>query len=152
MGRIYRLVVPGLLGIVVGISGCTPQPTSGKGFTLPDGNSDRGKTVFTELNCHQCHTVSGTELPPIEDGEMNIELGGEVTRIDTYGQLVTSIINPSHRLAKGHSAEDGTSKMKNYNDILTVSQLIDLVAFLQSEYRLKPYEPTPYDMYQYGPF
>ena len=87
---------------------------------------------------------------------MTIGLGGEVTRIDTYGQLVTSIINPSHRLAKGHSAEDvtegGTSKMKNYNDMLTVSQLIDLVAFLQSKYQLKPNEPTPYDMYQYGPF
>lgn len=27
--------------------------------------------------------------------------------------------------------------MKNYNDVLTVQELIDLVAFLQSEYKIK---------------
>ncbi len=85
---------------------------------------------------------------------MNVRLGGEVSRIGTYGELVTSIINPSHRLAKGHATEDisdeGKSLMTNYNDVLTVQQLIDLTAFLQSRYVLRKYEPTDYPLY-YGP-
>ena len=132
-------------------AGCTPEPTSGKGFTLPTGDRERGETMFVELNCHQCHTVAATDLPTVDEREMSIRLGGEVARIGTYGELVTAIINPSHRLARGHRiekiSEDGESLMKNYNDVLTVSQLIDLVAFLQSRYKLREYEPTQYPMY-----
>ena len=39
--------------------------------------------------------------------------------------------------------------MTNYNDVMTVTQLADLVAFLQSHYELKDYEPTPYGPYYY---
>ena len=37
--------------------------------------------------------------------------------------------------------------MTVYNDVMTVSQLIDIVTFLQSHYELRPYEPTPYPDY-----
>ena len=148
-----RALLSCVLTLTVAVAGCTPAQKSGKGFTLPDGDAEVGKTAFTQLNCHQCHTVAGTDLPLVEDREMNIRLGGEVSRIGTYGELVTSIINPSHRLAKGHLTEevsaDGESLMRNYNEILTVQQLIDLTAFLQSRYILRKYEPTEYPMY-YG--
>ena len=133
-------------------SGCAPAPSSGKGFTLPDGNVDEGQVAFVSLKCHACHTVSGVEVAEI-DAEMDtrVELGGKVTRVSTYGELVTSIINPSHKLASGYMedvvATDSESKMTVYNDVLTVQQLIDLVAFLQSRYELKPYEPTTYPPY-----
>jgi len=148
-----NIALLGLSGILVNIFGCTPEPTSGKGFTLPDGDPAQGQVVFVELNCHHCHTVTGAgDLPQLEEErEMNIRLGGEVPRIGTYGELVTAVINPSHRLAKGHRhedvSEDGKSLMNNYNDVLTVTQLIDLVAFLQSHYSLRAYEPTHYPMY-----
>ena len=66
-----------------------------------------------------------------EKQEQSIKLGGEVARIKTYGELVTSIINPSHKLAKGYppeavASEEGQSKMKNYNDVMTVSQLLSV--------------------------
>ena len=148
------LVLGGLFAACVFVAGCTPAPTSGQGFTLPNGDAETGKTAFVELSCHHCHSVAGTDLPLVEDREMNVRLGGTVSRIGTYGELVTSIINPSHRLAKGQLtqevAEDGTSLMKNYNDVLTVQQLIDLTAFLQSRYVLRVYEPTDYPLY-YGP-
>jgi hypothetical protein len=41
-------------------------------------------------------------------------------------------------------ATDGASQMRNYNDVMTVAQLADLVTFLQSHYTLVPYEPTHY--------
>ncbi|MFO1093442.1 MAG: c-type cytochrome [Planctomycetaceae bacterium] len=145
--RITWALVSGIT--LAAIAGCAPGPTSGKGFTLPKGNIEEGQAAFISLKCHACHSVAGIELPEIT-AELNprVQLGGEVPRINTYGELVTSIINPSHKLAQGYPAEavsrDGASRMTNYNHALTVQQLIDLVAFLQSRYKLEPYVPTEY--------
>ena len=61
-----------------------------------------------------------------------------VTRVKTYGELVTAIINPSHKLAQGYPldtiSEDGQSRMPLYNSYMTVQELIDIVAFLQPHY------------------
>lgn len=137
---------------LVGMSGCEQGPQSGKGFTLPEGDASRGQETFVELQCHACHTVAGVELPEIEaDQDPRVHLGGEVARISTYGELVTSIINPSHKLARGYNpqdiAADGESRMANYNEVMTVQELIDLTTFLQSHYKLRPFEPSNYPMY-----
>lgn len=141
--------VPSLLAVIA--IGCSPAPSSGTGFSLPDGDRDQGEATFVAMSCHHCHTVAATDLPLVDNREMAIRLGGEVPRIGTYGELVTAIINPSHRLAKGHLTEEvsdsGASLMKNYNDTLTVQQLIDLVAFLQSRYKIRDYQPTHYPVY-----
>lgn len=132
------------------IAGCA-GPKSGRGFTLPDGDVDQGKTAFVALNCHSCHTVSGADLPDPENrGELIVALGGKTTRIQTYGELVTSIINPSHKVAKKYTENQSgdsdkvKSKMVSNNDTMTVSQLIDIVKFLQAHYELEPVEPFPY--------
>lgn len=122
-------------------AGCDGGPASAAGFRLPDGDPAAGREAFVELNCHSCHTVVGTDLPaPPNPGPVSVTLGGEVTRLETYGDLVTSIINPSYKIARGYPAElvtrDGESVMLDYNDTLTVQQLIDLVAFLQPHYTL----------------
>ena len=73
-----------------------------------------------------------------------LELGGPVTRVRTYGELVTAIINPSHKLADGYPAElvseDGKSKMYVYNGFMTVQELTDIVMFLQPHYDVVPPE------------
>lgn len=131
-------------------SGCATPPKSGKGFTLPEGDAQAGRAMYVSLQCNACHKISGIDQIAAVGGapELSIALGGEVTRIETYGELVTSIINPSHRLAKGYPVDavsvDGKSKMKNYNDAMTVTQLTDLVAFLQSKYKLLEFEMTDY--------
>ena len=133
--------------LTVGCAG----PKSGKGFTLPDGDVDRGKVAFVALRCHSCHTVSGVDFPDAEQSdELVVSLGGKTPRIQTYGELVTSIINPSHKVAKAYAEEQAgesgevKSKMVNNNDAMTVSQLIDIVKFLQSHYELEPIDPFPY--------
>lgn len=133
--------------LLAGSVGCDRGPRSGTGLRLPDGDIERGKAAFLQLRCHACHTVAGMDLPPPEKAYAYIRpvvLGGEVLKVQTYGQLVTSIINPSHTLAKGYPPEvvqrNGQSQMANLNDGMTVSQLIDLVAFLQSRYKLVPPE------------
>jgi hypothetical protein len=138
--------------VTSGLMGCEQGPKSGTGFTLPEGDIARGQTTFVSLQCHACHSVSGVDLPKIDpELEPHVRLGGEVARISTYGELVTSIVNPSHKLASGYKsdvvAREGESWMANYNEVMTVQQLVDLVAFLQSHYALKPHEPTDYPMY-----
>jgi len=141
-----------LIFCAVMLSGCDSGPKSSIGFSLPDGDVEHGKAVFQTLQCNACHTIDGVEQLA-SDGEpaISVKLGGKVNRVTTYGKLVTSIINPSHRFAKGYSLDevqsDGVSKMRNYNDTMTVSQLIHLVTFLQSKYKLEEYPHTNYPMY-----
>ena len=132
-----------LFALILMTAGCSPEPTSSVGFRLPDGDADEGRAVFLYMQCNQCHTVAGLNLPVVPDSPPPyVELGGKVSFVKTYGQLVTSIINPSHELASGYAAEmvseNGESNMYIYNRHMTVQELIDLVAFLQSHYDVVP--------------
>src|SRR5215475_2145201 len=84
------------------------NPRSSAGFRLPEGDVERGKAAFIELKCYTCHTVSGIDLA-LRGKEYaylrSVVLGGETRRVRTYGELVTSIINPSHSLALGYPRE-----------------------------------------------
>jgi hypothetical protein len=61
----------------------------------------------------------------------------------TDGYLVSAIINPSHAIARGLAEGDvsvgNTSRMPDYARGMTVRQLVDIVAFLQSKYERTPY-------------
>jgi mono/diheme cytochrome c family protein len=109
------------------------------GFRLPDGDAAAGREAFLYMQCHQCHSIEGEELPAIPGQEPPyVQIGGTVSRVKTYGQLVTAIINPSHRLADGYAKDvvsvDGESKMYNYNAHMTVKELTDIVMYLQPMY------------------
>ena len=128
-----------VLAALAGLSACEADRMSEKGFSLPEGNALNGKEAFVYMHCHECHTVVGEEFPVVTLADPPfVQLGGKVTRVKTYGQLVTAIINPSHKLAKGYPIElvtnDGQSKMPIYNGYMTVQELIDIVSFLQPQY------------------
>lgn len=120
------------------VSGCGRDMMSERGFALPEGDAAVGRDVFLYMQCNQCHTIVNEELPVVPGFEPYVQLGGQVSTVRTYGQLVTSIINPSHDLAKGYPkdlvSEEGESHMYNYNRYMTVQELIDLVMFLQPHY------------------
>jgi mono/diheme cytochrome c family protein len=140
-----------LMLLVAAATGCEADRMSEKGFSLPEGNVMQGRETFLYMHCHECHTIRDVELPavPLADPPF-VELGGKVSRVKTYGELVTAIINPSHKLAMGYAAEvvseDGQSKMPNYNGFMTVQELIDIVMFLQPQYEVfvPPYEYRVY--------
>jgi len=137
------------LSIAVLAVGCAPGPKSPKGFLLPDGDVARGRHAFIEMRCYDCHEVAEIVPSSLETAsEFRVVLGGEVTYTPTDGDLVTSIINPSYRLASGYSRETisvlGRSNMRSYNGSLTVRQLTDLVAFLHSQYKVVQPEPRYY--------
>ncbi len=101
--------------------------------TWPVGDPRRGREVFVRLECYSCHEVKGEQLPgPSQPGKLGPELS-QMGPLHTIEYFFEGIINPSGTIEKGqgYEAPDGSSKMPSYNDVLTVQQLIDLVAYLR---------------------
>ena len=99
--------------------------------------SQRVKRCFMQYKCQACHALKGYEDESlIKEFDTLVPLGGTSAIIKTYAQLVTSVINPSHKFAPRNKSieeklinDDGSSKMRLFNDVMTVQELIDLVAF-----------------------
>ncbi len=126
---------------------CKPARHSPASFRLPEGGSvERGRQAFAELGCASCHTVAGTDLPrPNVQPPVPVTLGGEVDAKLSDAYLATAMINPSYHFApypKDQIAQGGVSRMPAYADRLTVRQMTDLVAFLQSRYVVRRTLPT----------
>jgi hypothetical protein len=148
----HWLVLFLIAGLAV-VTACQDR-TAMRNFVLPEGDVADGKQAYKDLYCNDCHSIgdigwNGSE----EAGDVHIPLGGEVTRIKSYGELLTSVINPSHRISKKYKKDQEVtlpgdqSKMElyNYNEVMTVQELVDIVMFLQSEYELIVPENTyPY--------
>jgi hypothetical protein len=144
----------GPIAILLAVTSCdfVAQPT--QGFVLPEGSPENGRNAFVSLGCTTCHTVRDLDLPtPAVKGPVTVVLGGAVSRVKTYDELLSSVVNPSHRLARRYPKDavsrDDQSLMTVYNDVMTVTQLIDIVAFLQSEYEVIPRPGYRYRVYSY---
>ena len=144
---LYKTVVPALLlASIIGLQGCTQESD---GFALPEGDVAAGKQTFAALGCNGCHSVADIEYAPIPaqierlgqevSTTVNVPLGGQTTRYRTQGDLVASVINPDHKISRRYdrSAATSTSPMVSSNEVMTVQELINLVAFLQQEYEIK---------------
>ena len=150
-----NLLFIGLITLVMLLAGCGKGADSPKGFSLPKGNEQNGELVFNKYQCLACHTLEGYNDADLDKVFADpIPLGGTSAKVKTYAQLVTSIINPSHELAPRSRAlvpvvdDNGQSKMTVFNDVMTVTEMIDVVAFLQPEYKVKPIQYTSYLQYQ----
>lgn len=133
------LVLAGAVALAA-LAGCGSRH-SGAGLRLPDGDPARGQEVFVTMKCHTCHRVAEVDLPaPTANPPVPVVLGGEVPHIKTDGELLTSIINPSHRIPKDYKPEfvkiGDQSRMPDYGDVMSVRQAVDLIAFLQMHYKV----------------
>lgn len=120
-----------------------PDPHAGHGtpkgwkFTLPKGDPAKGREVFAKLECYACHEVKGEKYPaPTERAKVGPELS-QMAPLHEAEFFAEAVINPGAVIdkGKGYQAADGSSKMPEFNDAMTVKELIDLVAYLRS---LKP--------------
>ena len=97
MKTLFGLVLAAL-GLV--IAGCDSSLKSTRSLRLPPGSMENGKVAFIALKCTECHTVAGVDLPkPTASSEKVVELGGDVTRLRTLGDLLTSIIHPNYAIS-----------------------------------------------------
>lgn len=137
----YQIVGACIISAV--ITACANDPNRQQEFDFPMelGNIEEGRQAFIGLGCHQCHTVANTELPDFPTYPLlRLELGGPTDPYMSNARLMTSLINPNQHVSErlwDLLRLDGSvpleSPMPNF-DFITVSQLIDLVAFLDSKY------------------
>jgi Cu/Ag efflux protein CusF len=110
----------------------THHPANWK-FTLPKGDPAKGRKVFEKYECYYCHVVRGADVP-----FAGVDYGPELSqmgRLHPLEYFAESVINPSAWASKQDRQSDGKSKMPDYNDSMTVQELIDLSTYLAS---LKP--------------
>ena len=122
--------------VLFGLFGCDNQRESARGFALPDGNVAAGAAVFATMGCGSCHGIEGKTETNAPVGARRLMIGGTSSKLPSDGYLVSAIINPSHFIRKQAGVQStlpsGESRMSNFNHVLTVAQLVDLVAWLQS--------------------
>jgi mono/diheme cytochrome c family protein len=111
-------------------------------FAWPKGDRAKGRDLFAKLECYSCHEVRGETFPaPSEKEKVGPELSamGPLHEAEYFAE---AIIKPSATIekGKGYEASDGSSRMPSFNDVMTVQELIDLVAYLRA---LTPPLQTP---------
>jgi sulfur-oxidizing protein SoxX len=104
-------------------------------FALPGGDAVKGRQVFADLECYKCHTVKGESFPASGGDAKNV--GPELTGMGNQHPaeyFAESILAPNAVIldGPGYIGPDGKSIMPSYADSLSVTQLVDLVAFIQS--------------------
>lgn len=106
-------------------------------FALPPGKASAGEQVFVRMECYSCHTVAGKRFG--DPGQNPGGIGPDLTAAHAglpREYLAESVVNFERYVAHGqpwkrYLGADGTSRMGNYNDLLTVRELLDLVEFLK---------------------
>ena len=128
--RWFRVLVL-TLPAVIAWAGCAQiatehPPTMASALTWPDGDVHRGMQAFKDLKCVTCHKVASIpELAALNEEPIGPALdhpGVKPCRMDILVQIVAPGTDPSIR----------TSHMGNFDDVMTVAQLTDLIAFVES--------------------
>ena len=141
--QLKGVLIVALLSSAVFVVGCAYNPSFG--FPIEQGDIDEGRQAFVDHQCHQCHSIAGLQLPELAGAPAPIlELGGEIINAKSYAELLTSIINPTHAISDRYREQlrlDAVVPLESPMpvpsiDNMTVRQLIDLVAFLDSRYVL----------------
>ena len=96
----------------------------------PEGDVAHGREVFIRVGCYACHQIAGEKLPASSG------LGPDLTGVGKHhpaGYILESILNPNAVIVdeRGYTGPDGKSIMPDYRGQLSVSDLIDLVAYLK---------------------
>ena len=136
-----------VLAFVGASMACSTARDPAKGFRLAgNGDPHRGKAAFLEFGCNTCHEVRGANLP--RPAVQPVVLGGSVMAEPSDGYLVTAIINPAYHAVRypgANGSQAGQPHMPEYASRMTVQQLTDIVAYLQSRYALRPLQlPNEY--------
>ena len=140
--RLKRMLM--VLSLPAVVAGCASGTLFG--FPADEGDIVAGRQAFLDHRCHQCHSIAGENLPLLAGADRPIlELGGPTSIVRSYADLTTSIINPNHAISERYRDQQLAlntqipleSPMPRPNlDTMTVRQLIDIVAFLDSKYQL----------------
>ena len=104
-------------------------------FLMPRGDVTEGRKVFVTMECFACHEVKGEAFPATAQRPRGS--GPELTGMGSHHPaeyFAESIVNPNRVIVQGpgFTGADRLSTMPSYADSMTVRQLVDVVAYLQS--------------------
>jgi hypothetical protein len=142
--------------LALSLGACMQSDPDAIQLILPAGDAVAGNQAFLDLGCPTCHTVKGVDGLPAPKMEPSFELGPTLTGL-SRGGIATQVVRPTHVnaqatelwtdweqgqrvwLGPGQAVGEGeeaqlrhASRMSDYCAVMTVKQLGDLVAFLQS--------------------
>ena len=134
MRLFHRTLIWSLFVAVAGLSQARSQePYQPRRSYLAMGDPAAGRRAYLKLKCNTCHTVAGEPIgakPPRLAGP---QLGKSLAR-QSPEQIADSIVAPGHATSKKSGPWQGPagSTMGDYTNIMTVRQLIDLIAYLRA--------------------
>lgn len=109
---------------------------------VPKGDASVGLSTFIDKGCYKCHLTGDAKLPKLEvTPQLSIQLGGDERSTWTRDRFARAIMNPNHAIApeyhvakivSGDKFGAENSPMLDFNDILTLKDLINLTTFLES--------------------
>jgi mono/diheme cytochrome c family protein len=104
-------------------------------FAVLPGDSGRGRALFQDLECHKCHQIKDAGFPAAAGDAKNV--GPDLTGMGgkhPAEYIAESILAPNHVIVQGpgFTGPDGLSIMPGFADSLSVTQWLDLVAYLKS--------------------
>ncbi|HYB74940.1 MAG TPA: c-type cytochrome [Candidatus Sulfotelmatobacter sp.] len=105
-------------------------------FAIPPGNVQAGRAAFVKFECFKCHAVRGEHFPAVSKTATDVGpdltgMGGGMHPPEYFAQ---SIIDPNAVILDepGYTGPDGRSRMPDYSESMSVRELIDVVAYLES--------------------
>jgi Cu/Ag efflux protein CusF len=101
-------------------------------FTMPKGDYEKGREIFQKYACYICHEVRGENFPPGSRAGPELSQMGPLHPLEYFSE---SVINPSAHASKKDRDPDGKSTMPDYNERMTLQELIDLSTYMAA---LKP--------------
>ena len=105
-----------------------PHHPSDWRFTMPMGDTEQGRAVFTKYECFYCHRVRGENFPEPVENAPELSQMGAMHPLEFFAE---SVINPSAVAGKGYRGADGRSAMAtDHIDKMTLRELIDLSSYL----------------------
>lgn len=128
------------LGSVALAASQSPTESGDVTLSLPRGSAENGREALIAFRCHACHRFPGDsqgDLPAPVSASPGPDLGRTQT-LRGLGHVATSIISPSHEISLDpsdeivHEVNELVSPMSDYSHLMTVRQLVDLIAYLES--------------------
>lgn len=139
--------LPVFLVLVATLVACAPSDEATEPESIPDlqraesltvflpiGDATEGRAAFLEMRCNVCHLVPGQNMdsPTAPRTELGPQLVAALAS-QSRDEVATSIIAPSHVIDESivEYTEGVVSPMGDYSNIMTIRQLMNIVAFLQ---------------------
>ena len=102
-------------------------------FTMPKGDTVKGRTVFEKFECYSCHRIKGEAFPEPIDSAPELSQMGALHPLEYFTE---SVIHPDAVVPRNLRNRDGSSPMsKDHLERMTLRELIDLSSYLAG---LKP--------------